>query len=96
MKLGYLLFGAAENVSKCLQAKDISVQEAHLRLISLPDFFEGRGQMSPLTSFMMVLSRVPLILKSAHLGYPAIEEHRPDLMMVALLTTLLHLEAIFA
>ena len=32
-RLGYLLFGAAEEVSKCLQAKDISLQEASIWLL---------------------------------------------------------------
>ena len=41
LKLGYLLFGAAENVSKCLQAKDISVQEA-LSAVNLASRFYRR------------------------------------------------------
>ena len=41
LKLGYLLFGAAEEVSKCLQAKDISLQEA-LSAVNLASGFYRR------------------------------------------------------
>jgi hypothetical protein len=41
LKLGYLLFGAAEEVSKCLQAKDISLQEA-LSAVNLASGFYKR------------------------------------------------------
>ena len=41
LKLGYLLFGAAEEVSKCLQAKDISLQEG-LSAVNLASGFYRR------------------------------------------------------
>ena len=41
LKLGYLLFGAAEEVSKCLQAKDISLQET-LSTVNLASGFYRR------------------------------------------------------
>jgi hypothetical protein len=41
LKLSYLLFGAAEDVSRCLQAKDLSVQEA-LSAVNLASRFYRR------------------------------------------------------
>ena len=41
LKLGHLLFGAAEEVSKCLQAKDIALQEA-LAAVNLASGFYKR------------------------------------------------------
>ena len=41
LDLGYLLFGAAEEVSKCLQTKDISLQEA-LSAVNLTSGFYRR------------------------------------------------------
>ena len=39
LKLGYFLFGAAEEVSKCLQAKDTSLQEALSAVNLASDFY---------------------------------------------------------
>lgn len=65
----------------------ISLSKRHyLQSTSLPGFIGDRGKFHKFYE----------ILESVHLCYPAIEEHRPDFMMVAHLTILIHLEAIFA
>ena len=44
LRLGYLLFGCAENTSKVLQAKDISVQEAVSAFKVTQSFYQRQRQ----------------------------------------------------
>ena len=55
LRLCYLLFGCAENTSKVLQAKDISVQEAVSAVKVTQSFFSVRGRMSILRNSLKAL-----------------------------------------
>ena len=52
LRLGHLLFGAAEETSKALQAKDTSVKEAVTAVSVTRAFISDKDLMKPLMNFM--------------------------------------------
>ena len=59
LKLAYLLFGASEEVSKTLQSKDLSLQEAVSSVKLASSFYKRQRTNNAFSFFMMVLSSQP-------------------------------------
>ena len=73
LKFGHLVFGAAEEVSKCLQAKDTSLQEA-MSAVNLASAFYKR-QRSEL-SFNYLYDQVVKTARQVGIGSPALPRFR--------------------
>ena len=96
LKLGYTLFSAAEEVSKGLQAKDLTIQEA-MSSINLASSFTGdRGQVRPLTSFMIVQLKQHSIWQYVNHKYHETEDLLQGLMLAVTLVNFLHHVTIIA
>ena len=73
LRLGHLLFGAAEETSKALQAKDTSVQEALTTAKLLVSFFKRQRTDSSFESFFATTEALATELK---IGSPVLPRYR--------------------
>ena len=73
LNLAYTVFGAAEETSKCLQAKDTSLQEG-LSSISLTAAFYRRQRMEG--AFDLFYDRMVKTAEALHIGQPQLPRYR--------------------
>ena len=73
LKLGHLLFGAAEEISKAFQAKDTTVQEAVSSVTSLTSFLKRQRTDRSIDSFY---ASVEILASQLHVNSPVLPRYR--------------------